>query len=77
VNGPGEFKNMDICRPKLLSRKEIEDKLDDLGFVTDKQITEMPWYLKDNMGWPIERFKNKPIKSFVRIVLQNIRKITG
>lgn len=37
----------------------------------------LSWWKKDRLGWPIETFKNKPIKSFLRIVCQNIRKITG
>jgi hypothetical protein len=39
--------------------------------------TDYPWYLKDKFGWPIERFKNKPVKSFIRIIIQNLRKIIG
>lgn len=37
----------------------------------------LPWYRKDRLGWPIETVKSKPIKAFIRIVCQNIRKITG
>ena len=39
------------------------------------EIKDLPWYRKDKLGWPIETFKNKPVKSFIRLVLQNIRKI--
>ena len=43
----------------------------------NKAGEHLPWYLVDRFGWPIERFKDKPFKSFMRIVCQNIRKITG
>ncbi len=33
--------------------------------------------MKDKLGWPIEYWKSRPILSFIRIVCQNIRKITG
>ena len=35
------------------------------------------WYLKDKYGWNIVTFKNKPFKSLLRIVCQNIRKVVG
>lgn len=35
-----------------------------------------PWWRKDRYGWPIETFKDKPFKSALRIICQNIRKIT-
>ena len=37
----------------------------------------LPWWHKDKLGWPIETFKGKPVKSAIRIICQNIRKITG
>lgn len=37
--------------------------------------SDIPWWRCDFTGWPIETFKGRPIASFVRIVLQNIRKI--
>ena len=40
-------------------------------------IKQMPWYLKDSLGWPIEKIKGRHVHNFVRIVCQNIRKITG
>lgn len=39
------------------------------------EIKSLPWYRKDKLGWPIETFANKPVKSLIRLVLQNIRKI--
>jgi hypothetical protein len=30
---------------------------------------------KDALGWPIETFKGKPVKSAIRIICQNIRKV--
>lgn len=36
-----------------------------------------PWYRRDRYGWPIDTFKGKPFQSFMRILCQNIRKITG
>lgn len=36
---------------------------------------ELPWYRKDKLGWPIEGFKGKQVKSFVRLVCQNILKL--
>lgn len=38
---------------------------------------DLPWWKKDRLGWPIETYKNKKFKSFIRLVCQNIRKITG
>lgn len=38
---------------------------------------KLPWWRKDKLGWPIELWKDKPVKNFVRIICQNIRKITG
>ena len=40
-------------------------------------VKDAPWYMKDSLGWPIEIYKNKPIKSVLRVICQNIRKITG
>jgi len=40
-------------------------------------FSHIPWYRRDKYGWPIERITGKPFKSFVRMVFQNIRKITG
>jgi len=37
----------------------------------------MPWWRKDKHGWPIETYLGKPVKSAVRIIFQNIRKVTG
>lgn len=41
------------------------------------QSRRLPWWRRDNHGWPIERYMGRPVKSFVRMVCQNIRKITG
>lgn len=38
-------------------------------------VKDLPWYRKNKLGWPIETYKNKPFKSFIRIICQNIRKI--
>ena len=35
----------------------------------------LPWWRKDALGWPIETFNGKPVKSALRIICQNIRKI--
>ena len=36
------------------------------------------WWRKDMYGWPIERFTNRSRFSWwLRVVLQNIRKVTG
>ena len=53
------------------------------GIINSKQLHDLcdrfdrippPW-LMDGNGWPIERFKGNPIKSFVRVIIQNFRKI--
>ena len=37
-----------------------------------------PWYRKDKYGYPIETYTNRSkLSNFIRIVYQNIRKITG
>jgi hypothetical protein len=40
-------------------------------------LGDFPWWRKDNQGWPIELYDNSPIGNAVRILFQNIRKITG
>ena len=35
----------------------------------------LPWWRKDSFGWPIETFNGKPVKSAIRIICQNIRKV--
>jgi hypothetical protein len=40
-------------------------------------MKELPWYRKDKLGWPIETYKGNKFRSFIRLVFQNIRKITG
>jgi hypothetical protein len=35
----------------------------------------LQWWRKDALGWPIETFKGKPVKSAIRIICQNIRKV--
>lgn len=55
------------------------------GIINSRQLHElceridrvMPWWRTDRDGRPIETFMGRPIQSFVRIVLQNLRKITG
>lgn len=37
----------------------------------------LPWWRRGLGGWPIETYRGKPFKSALRIVLQNIRKLTG
>lgn len=37
----------------------------------------LPWWKKDRFGWPIESIKGQRFNSFMRIICQNIRKITG
>lgn len=37
----------------------------------------LPWWRKDKLGWPIETFKGRPLLSLIRIICQNIRKLTG
>lgn len=44
---------------------------------TDNNHLPKRWWRKDKHGWPIETFKGKPVKSAVRIIFQNIRKLTG
>ena len=38
-------------------------------------VRPLPWYLKDKDGWPIEFQRGKG--RIVRIICQNIRKVTG
>ena len=49
----------------------IEDTLQTIHW---KIKNAKSWLLKDSLGWPIETFKGKPVKSAIRIVCQNIRK---
>ena len=47
------------------------------GGLNPEAIKKLPWWRKDKYGWPIETVKDHLIKSGVRILCQNIRKITG
>jgi hypothetical protein len=47
------------------------------GWLNPEAIKKLPWWRKDKYGWPIETVKDHLIKSWVRILCQNIRKITG
>lgn len=38
---------------------------------------KLPWWRTDEWGFPIETYKGRPIRSAIRILIQNIRKITG
>ncbi len=40
-------------------------------------VKDAPWYLRDRLGWPIEIFQDRPLKSLLRVLCQNIRKVTG
>jgi len=43
--------------------------------LTNCSASSLPWWRKDSLGWPIETFKEKPVKSAIRIICQNIRKV--
>lgn len=43
----------------------------------DIRIAKLPAWRKDRMGCPIVLTKNRPFYNFLRIICQNIRKITG
>ena len=55
------------------------------GVINSKQMHELaeridsvlPWWRIDKHGWTIETYSGKPVKSAVRIIFQNIRKVTG
>jgi hypothetical protein len=55
------------------------------GVINSKQLHELaaridavlPWWRTDKHGWPIETYIGKPVKSAVRIIFQNVRKVTG
>ena len=47
------------------------------GGLNPESIKKLPWWRKDKYGWPIETVKDHLIKSWVRVLCQNIRKITG
>lgn len=48
------------------------------GCIADGNVkTKTPWYRTDKLGWPIETVNGKRFSNFIRIVLQNIRKING
>lgn len=38
-------------------------------------IKHIPWYKKGHDGWPIELLQGKPVRNFVRLLLQNIKKL--
>lgn len=39
--------------------------------------THYPWWRKDRHGWPIEYITGRPVRNFVRTILQNVRKKTA
>jgi hypothetical protein len=43
---------------------------------THQSFKLLPWWRKDSLGWPIETFKGRPVCNFIRIVCQNVRKVT-
>lgn len=47
------------------------------GVEVQRVVRALPWWRKDRYGWPIETYIGKPVKSAIRILCQNIRKITG
>lgn len=58
------------------------DPLADLPYIGLERIKArytrpLPWWRKDRLGWPIETFVGRPVKSALRIFFQNIRKFTG
>ena len=65
--------------------EEISDKIrhgEPVGIVKalaaieyQRQRRVLPWWRKDALGWPIATFKGKPVKSAIRIICQNIRKV--
>ncbi len=40
-------------------------------------IDKIQWWRKDKDGWPIEMIIGRPFANFVRLIFQNIRKVTG
>lgn len=77
------------CPPPLSSTdpflKDVSDKIrrwEPVGIMEALAAIEyqssrkvLPWWRKDALGWPIETFKGKPVKSAIRIICQNIRKV--
>ncbi len=61
-------------RAELFKREHLQ-KIDDGGGLVP--LSRLSWWRKDRFGWPIETYKDRPFKSFVRLVFQNIRKVTG
>lgn len=39
--------------------------------------SHIKWWRKDKFGFPIELIENRPKTNFIRVIIQNIRKITG
>lgn len=65
-------------RPQRMSEIkviEVPQHIKD-GIRRNLGIACMPWWRKDRFGWPIETFKGKPFQSLMRIICQNIRKVT-
>lgn len=40
-------------------------------------IYQLPWWLKDRKGWPIELVKDKWVQNILRICCMNIKKLAG
>lgn len=48
----------------------------ELNYVA-RRTSKCPWWRRDRLGWPIETIKGKPASNFIRILLQNLRKLIG
>jgi len=62
-----------VCETREASSGVVPDYVSTIDITFD----DMPWWKKDKYGWPIELTVGKPFGNFVRIILQNIRKIAG
>jgi hypothetical protein len=40
-------------------------------------LSSLHWWQKDSYGWPIELIKGHPYLNILRIIVLNIRKLTG
>ncbi len=73
----------DMFKPEFTAYTKYVDKivakrgnyLESDGYNIINTTKYFPWYLKDDLGWPIEFFKNKPVTNFIRLILINSKKL--
>lgn len=68
---------MTAHRKRCMTSVENEQNRVELADRRVVPLSSLPWWQKDKYGWPIEIMLNRPVANCLRIICQNIRKVTG